>query len=311
MFAIARSGVLDDTPNLKQLEWLAVDEISPVWPASGNRRQPCPDQLALLQYTSGSTGTPKGVMLSHGNIMYNVMAIVYSFEPTQTGLGITWLPTYHDMGLVGGVLKPLFYGRPNVLMSPMAFLQKPVRWLRAMTQYRATISGGPNFAYDLCSQKITDEEMEGLDLSTWQVAFNGAEPIRPATLSAFCDKFAKVGFRREAFFPCYGMAETTLIVTGAYMKEVPKLGRFDGKALDEHRVVSVPAGHENERLLVGCGRVLPDEEVAIVEPETCVRLPRAPGGRDLGSQPQRRPGLLEQEGGDARDVSSPFGQWRR
>ena len=124
-------------------------------------------------------------MLSHGNIMYNVMAIVYSFEPTQTGLGITWLPTYHDMGLVGGVLKPLYYGRPNVLMSPMAFLQKPVRWLRAITKYRATISGGPNFAYDLCAQKITDEEMEGLDLSSWQVAFNGAEPIRPATLDGF------------------------------------------------------------------------------------------------------------------------------
>ncbi len=212
-------------------------------------------------------------MLSHGNIMYNVMAIVYSFEPTQTGSGITWLPTYHDMGLVGGVLEPLFYGRPNVLMSPMAFLQKPVRWLRAMTQYRATISGGPNFAYDLCTQKITDEEMEGLDLSSWQVAFNGAEPIRPATLTAFCDKFGPVGFRRETFFPCYGMAETTLIVTGAYMEKIPKVGRFDGKALDEHRVVSVPAGHENERLLVGCGRVLPDEEVVIVEPETCVRLP--------------------------------------
>ena len=180
-----------------------------------------PDQLAILQYTSGSTGTPKGVMLSHGNIMYNVMVIVYSFEPTQAGSGLTWLPTYHDMGLVGGVLQPLYIGRPNVLMSPMAFLQKPVRWLRTITKYRATISGGPNFAYDLCTQKITDEEMEGLDLSSWQVAFNGAEPIRPATLSAFCERFAPVGFREQAFFPCYGMAETTLIVTGAYMQNRP------------------------------------------------------------------------------------------
>ena len=268
------AGMLDDTPSLKELEWLAVDRIPMTqaqhWVSPGFTS----DQLALLQYTSGSTGTPKGVMLTHRNIMYNVMAIVYSFETTQLGTGITWLPTYHDMGLVGGVLKPLYFGRPNVLMSPMAFLQKPVRWLRAMTQYRATVSGGPNFAYDLCTQKITDEEMEGLDLSSWQVAFNGAEPIRPGTLNAFYEKFARVGFHREAFFPCYGMAETTLIVTGAYMDKVPKLGRYDGKALDEHRVVSVPAGHENERLLIGCGRVLPDEEVVIVEPETCVRLPQ-------------------------------------
>lgn len=266
-------GMLDETPNLQTLDWLAVDEIPPEHIEDWTPPQLASDQLAVLQYTSGSTGTPKGVMLSHGNIMYNVMAIVYSFETTQTGLGITWLPTYHDMGLVGGVLKPLYFGRPNVLMSPMAFLQKPVRWLRAITKYRATVSGGPNFAFDLCAQKITDEEMEGLDLRSWQVAFNGAEPIRPATLHDFCRRFAPVGFREEAFFPCYGMAETTLIVTGAYMKRSPTIGHYDGKALDEHRVIPVPAGHENERLLVGCGRVLPDEEVLIVEPETCVPLP--------------------------------------
>ncbi|MGM0489804.1 MAG: aminotransferase class I/II-fold pyridoxal phosphate-dependent enzyme, partial [Planctomycetota bacterium] len=264
---------LDETPTLKQLEWLAVDEVSEEqasqWHSPGFEA----DQLALLQYTSGSTGTPKGVMLSHANIMYNVMAIVYSFELTQEGVGITWLPTYHDMGLIGGVLNPLYFGRPNVLMSPMTFLQKPVRWLRAMTRYRATISGGPNFAYDLCSQRISDEEMEGLDLSAWQVAFNGAEPIRAASLTNFCNRFEKVGFRREAFFPCYGMAETTLIVTGAEMTKAPTLGRFDREALDEHRVIPVPAGHRNERTLVGCGRVLPGEELAIVEPETCVRLP--------------------------------------
>ncbi len=266
-------GMLDETPTLQTLDWLAVDEL--VGDPGDPDAMPAlrPDQLAVLQYTSGSTGAPKGVMLSHGNIMYNVMAIVYSFETTQTGLGITWLPTYHDMGLVGGVLKPLYFGRPNVLMSPMAFLQKPVRWLRAITKYRATVSGGPNFAYDLCTQKITDEEMEGLDLRSWQVAFNGAEPIRPATLADFCQRFASVGFREEAFFPCYGMAETTLIVTGAYMQKAPTVGHFDGKALDEHRVIPVPAGHENERLLVGCGRVFPDEEVLIVEPETCVQLP--------------------------------------
>ncbi|MHB8864647.1 MAG: aminotransferase class I/II-fold pyridoxal phosphate-dependent enzyme [Pirellulaceae bacterium] len=266
-------GMLDDTPTLRDLDWLAVDEIPADRASSYVTPALSPDQLAILQYTSGSTGTPKGVMLTHENIMYNVRVIVYSFEPSQAGSGLSWLPTYHDMGLVGGVLQPLYIGRPNVLMSPMAFLQKPVRWLRTISKYRATISGGPNFAYDLCAQKITDEDMQGLDLSSWQVAFNGAEPIRPATLAAFCERFAPVGFREEAFFPCYGMAETTLIVTGAYMEKVPTIGRFDGKALDEHRVIPVPSGHENERLLVGCGRVFPDEEVLIVEPETCVPLP--------------------------------------
>ena len=267
-------GMLDETPSLRDLDWLAVDEIPPLGRADTWVAPPLSsDQLAVLQYTSGSTGTPKGVMLSHGNIMYNVMVIVYSFEPTHASVGLTWLPTYHDMGLVGGVLEPLFCGRPNVLMSPMTFLQKPVRWLRAITKYRATISGGPNFAYDLCAQRITDEDMQDLDLSSWKVAFNGAEPIRPATLSAFCERFAAVGFREEAFFPCYGMAETTLIVTGAHMEKSPTIGRFDGKALDEHRVIPVPPGHENERLLVGCGRIFPEEEVLIVEPETCVPLP--------------------------------------
>ncbi len=187
----------------------------------------------------------------------------------------------------------------------MAFLQKPVRWLRAITKYRVTISGGPNFAYDLCTQKITDEEMEGLDLSSWQVAFNGAEPIRPATLAAFCERFAPVGFREEAFFPCYGMAETTLIVTGASMKKPPTIGRFDGKALDEHRVIPVPAGHENERLLVGCGHVLPDEEVVIVDPETCVPLPEHQVGESLDPQPERGVGYWQKEEATRRDVSCP------
>lgn len=266
-------GMLDDTPGLRGLDWMAVDEISSDvaehWRASERHS----GQLAVLQYTSGSTGTPKGVMLSHANIMHNVKSIVHVFEPTQSGIGLTWLPTYHDMGLVGGVLKPLYYGRPNVLMSPMAFLQKPIRWLSTITKFRATISGGPNFAYDLCTQRVTPEEMEGLDLSCWQVAFNGAEPIRPGTLDAFHAKFAPVGFRREAFLPCYGMAETTLIVTGTPMAKAPTLGSFDGKALDEHRVIPVPQGHENERTLVGCGFMVPDEEVVIVEPETGVPLP--------------------------------------
>jgi acyl-CoA synthetase (AMP-forming)/AMP-acid ligase II/7-keto-8-aminopelargonate synthetase-like enzyme len=266
-------GMLKEAPSLQRAVWTATDQISDEWADSWTDPQLTTDHLALLQYTSGSTGTPKGVMLSHGNIVHNTSIITQSFESGRNAVGLSWLPTYHDMGLVGGVLKPLFYGRPTVLMSPMTFLQKPVRWLRAITKYGATISGGPNFAYDLCTDKITDKQLDGLDLGTWEVAFNGAEPIRPSTLEAFSERFRSVGFRPENFFPCYGMAETTLIVTGSCKSDAPIIRSFDGEALDEHRVVAADPEELNSRRLVGCGHVLPDEEVLIVDPESCKRLP--------------------------------------
>ena len=266
-------GMLSDAPSLQKAAWLATDQIPDA--AADAWRPPTinNDSLAVLQYTSGSTGTPKGVMLSHSNIIHNCTLIVRAFETRRNAVGLSWLPTYHDMGLVGGVLMPLFIGRPNVLMSPMSFLQKPVRWLRGITKYRVTISGGPNFAYDLCIDKITDAELEGIDLSTWEVAFNGAEPIRSSTLRNFSERFGRVGFRREMCYPCYGMAETTLIVTGGYQKSPPIFRSFDGKALDEHRVVPAAADEAGARELVGCGHVLPDEEVLIVDPESHKQLP--------------------------------------
>ncbi len=158
-------GLLDEAPHLKDLIWLATDEVPDRLSSNWKERRVKEDELAVLQYTSGSTGMPKGVMLSHGNLMHNCALITYGFDTTRDGSAVTWLPTYHDMGLVGGVLQPLFIGRPNVLMPPMAFLQKPVRWLRAISKYRVTIAGGPNFAYALCNEKITPEQCEGLDLS--------------------------------------------------------------------------------------------------------------------------------------------------
>lgn len=277
-------SLIDDAPHLRQLTWLATDELladpeqRTASPAS--RWQPDefdPGTVAVLQYTSGSTGSPKGVVLTHANVVHNCELITYGFEPTRAGLGLTWLPTFHDMGLVGGVLKPVFYGRPNVLMSPMAFLQKPIRWLQGISRYRATISGGPNFAYALCNEKITPAQCEGLDLSSWDVAFNGAEPIRAETLRRFTEKFGPYGFRAETHYPCYGMAETTLIVTGGIKQRPPVVRSFNAAALEHRRVVAEGNGTGNGTLrqLVGCGRILPGQEVIIVDPRTFVKLPES------------------------------------
>jgi 8-amino-7-oxononanoate synthase len=267
------AGLIDEAPHLRDLTWIATDQLPLEDGDTWKQPRITPDTLAVLQYTSGSTGTPKGVMLAHRNLRHNVALITYCFEPNRSSLGACWLPTYHDMGLVGGVLYSVFYGRSCVHMSPLAFLQNPVRWLRAITKYRVSISGGPNFAYDLCTQKVTDKDLRGLDLSSWDVAYNGAEPIRASTIEKFAERFGPVGFRPEALYPCYGMAETTLIVTGGRKADRPVVRQFLGQALDEHRIVPVTTPHPDARKLIGCGRVLPDERVRIVDPVTYRRLP--------------------------------------
>ena len=183
---------------------VATDSLAQDYSSNWKSPQISPDDLAVLQYTSGSTGQPKGVMLSHGNLVRNTELIMVSFETNQECIGCSWLPTYHDMGLIGGVLTPLFIGRPAILMSPMAFLQKPIRWLQTITRYKATTCGGPNFSYQLCVDKITDEEMAGIDLSSWETAFNGAEPVRASTLKQFLERFAPVGFNET--LSCLAMA---------------------------------------------------------------------------------------------------------
>ncbi len=174
-----------------------------------------PDALAFLQYTSGSTAAPKGVMIGHGNLMANSARIQAVFGSVPGERGVFWLPLFHDMGLIGGVIQTLHCGGASTLLSPVAFLQRPLRWLEAISRTGATISGGPNFAYDLCVEKTTPEQRAALDLIRWQVAFNGAEPIRAETLERFAEAFAPAGFRPEAFLPCYGLAEATLLVSGS------------------------------------------------------------------------------------------------
>jgi 8-amino-7-oxononanoate synthase len=265
-------GVLDENPSLKSLHWGATDQFPAGMEHDWRHPDVHGDTLAFLQYTSGSTGTPKGVMLSHANLIHNSALICHAFEHTRSGVGAFWLPSYHDMGLIGGILQPMYCGRPNVLMSPMSFLQKPLRWLQAITRYKATVSGGPNFAYDLCVRRITDEDRQNLDLSTWSLAFNGAEPIRPETLAEFSRTFAPCGFRPEAFYPCYGLAEATLMVTGGFKTSLPVTRTFDAKSLENNQAVDAVPDEENVRTLIGCGTPLLDQELVIVDSETMTRL---------------------------------------
>ncbi|MFI5324765.1 MAG: aminotransferase class I/II-fold pyridoxal phosphate-dependent enzyme [Candidatus Rokuibacteriota bacterium] len=275
---LARLGALiDQAADLKALRWLSTDP-----PAHGTdrsyegqwRRPPVTgDTLAFLQYTSGSTGTPKGVMLSHANLLHNSAVIAYAFEHTRSSSGVFWLPSYHDMGLVGGILQPLFIGRPNILMPPMAFIQKPFRWLKAISRYRATTSGGPDFAFDLCVRKVTAEERETLDLGSWTVAFSGGEPVRAETLERFAETFAPCGFRPEAFYPCYGMAEATLLVSGGQKTAPPIVRGFDGRTLGADRAVLKAPGADGGRDLVSCGQAMPDQRTVIVDPNRLTRVP--------------------------------------
>lgn len=263
----------EETPDLGRLEWLTTEETATGIEESWEEPAIDGDTLAFLQYTSGSTGTPKGVMLSHNNLLHNSALISYGFENVRSSSGVFWLPSYHDMGLVGGVVQPIYLGVSNVIISPMAFLQRPIRWLQAISKYRATISGGPNFAYDLCLRKVTPEQRDTLDLSSWHVAFNGAEPVREETLERFAQYFAPCGFRREAFYPCYGLAEATLIVSGGSARKAPRIGVYDGRRLD-HGEAAAATGHvSSARRLVGCGQSLPDQKVVVVDPDHLTRCP--------------------------------------
>ena len=269
----SRESIDAASNNGNRLQWIATDSIATSAAAEYSMHECDPNDLAFLQYTSGSTGSPKGVVLSHGNIMDNCSKITGAFETGRHVVGMSWLPTYHDMGLVGGVLNPMFVGRPSYLMSPMMFLQKPIRWLKAISRYKVHVSGGPNFAYDLCTKKIGKEELDGIDLSSWGLAFNGAEPVRRRTLQKFVEKFGQCGFRSEAFYPCYGMAETTLIVTGGIRAEPPVIRCFDGSALDEGKVIAAAPDGDRGRFVVGGGQTLPNEEILIVDPDTRAKLP--------------------------------------
>ena len=258
--------------------WVMLDQLPlAAEPADGDLAPVTPDSLAFLQYTSGSTGAPKGVMVSHANLMHNQAMIRDACGHDSSTVVVGWLPLFHDMGLIGNVLQPVYLGVPCTLMAPALVLQKPLRWLQAISRLRATISGGPNFIYDLCTTRITAEQAAGLDLSSWQVAFNGAEPVRADTLERFAARFAAHGFRASAFQPCYGLAEATLRVLGPPSPATPVVLSVSPEALERGEAVAALPGTHTRRV-VGCGPVgvFHGVTTAIVDPQSHQPLP--PGG---------------------------------
>ena len=268
ILSMARA-LLVHAPDLKSLRWIATETLigGDEWKESPAD----PDAPIFLQYTSGSTGAPKGVMLSHSNLLHNASMVFHALGHTRDDKYVSWLPAFHDMGFMAGILQPLYAGISAILMSPIAFLKHPLRWLQAISRYKATISGGPNFAYDLCARKISPEERATLDLSSWSVAFNGAEPIRAETILRFAEVFGPCGFRLETFYCCYGLAEATLIVSGGGKADPPVFKSVQASILEKNQVVEAAQGEQDVRTLVGCGRSLLDQEVVIVDPETSTR----------------------------------------
>lgn len=254
-------------PELKALRWLATDSLEPAWADRWTLPDLTPESLAFLQYTSGSTGTPRGVMVTHGNLAANCEMLIQALGVTGGTVMVGWLPLFHDMGLISQVLLTAYVGSRAVLMSPVAFLQRPLRWLRAISKYGGYVSPAPDFAYALAARKATPEACQGLDLSTWRVAANGAEPVRAATVRAFSDTFGPYGFRPDAMRPCYGLAEATLVVS-FNEPQPPTLLHLDAAAFEQRRVAPAVEGQAT-LTLVGCGTAdLGRQTVRIVDPES-------------------------------------------
>jgi acyl-CoA synthetase (AMP-forming)/AMP-acid ligase II len=282
---IRRLEELANSPEMGDLavDWLLVDAGTPATPGSASPAatptvgkvagpdDPGPDDVALVQYTSGSTGTPKGVVLTHRQILSQLKMITDTFLPETGADGVSWLPPYHDMGLIGCLLTPLRIGGAMTLMAPNAFLRRPVRWLEAISRYRATYSPAPNFAYDECVRRCDAADLTGLDLSSWTVAINGAEPVRPATLERFYRTFSPFGLQRHSLWPSYGMAETTLLISAGSVGQTARVLRLDRGALGAGRAEQVKPGAAPASWteVVTCGPPAPGTVVVAVDPATC------------------------------------------
>jgi acyl-CoA synthetase (AMP-forming)/AMP-acid ligase II len=248
------------------LAWMTSDEH-----ADAALPEVAAGDIALLQYTSGSTSAPKGVVVTHANLLANSAMIRAGFGNTARSTCVSWLPHYHDMGLIIHLLQSLYLGSLGVLMSPVAFLQRPLNWLRAISDYRAEVSGGPNFGYELCVSRYRPEAMTGIDLSSWRVSINGAEPVRDGTIRRFTETFAPHGFAAGTMHPAYGMAEATVLIAAGKRGVAPVTRRLSRTGLQDNRVAA-PDSDEDAQIAVGSGAALVDERIAIVDPDGHRRL---------------------------------------
>ncbi|UGT42563.1 fatty acyl-AMP ligase [Nocardia yamanashiensis] len=286
--------VQESVPELQGAQWIFVDQVSTSGASDYTEVPVRPEDISFLQYTSGSTSAPKGVVITHEALLHNERLIASPLTGLESqGIGVSWLPLYHDMGLIGNLLGVVYTAVPGVFMSPLSFLHRPARWLQTISKYGATISGGPNFAYDLCLRRITPQECEGLDLSSWQFAFNGAEPARASTLDAFAERFGPYGFDKRAWYVCYGLAEATVMVSGA---AGPLQGAIRHKAsanaLAEGRFE--PAATDSDAIeLVGCGTARLHRRIEIVAPDTGVRCPDGTVGEIWASGPDMGSGYWQ------------------
>ncbi len=269
-------AAVDDLAVGNSLQWYAVDAVDPAAAAEWVAPDIDGSTTAFVQYTSGSTSSPKGVVVTHRNLLHNLDAIRQAWgHGDDDAVAVFWLPLHHDMGLIGSILEALYVGCTSFLMPPEAFIERPMRWLEAISRHGGTITAAPNFAYELCVERSGEEERAALDLSKWTTAMCGAEPVHAATLQRFADAFRPAGFRAEAFNPVYGMAEATLLVSGRSDWVVPVVRHLDSVALREQRVVNVTPEHPAATSFVGCGRPQHGHEIVIVDPAT--RRPCAAG----------------------------------
>ena len=255
-----------------RFDWMTVDAMAE---SAADVATPMPlvdrDDVAYLQYTSGSTSTPKGVVVTHGNLLANFEMIRQGMSNTAHSCSVGWVPVYHDMGLMMGVMQPLYLGAMSVLMAPAAFMQRPLNWLRTIHQYRAALTSAPNFAFDLCVSRFRADQMEGVDLSCWKVALNAAEPVHADTIARFAETFAPYGFDAGAMYPGYGLAEATLLVSGGDRGERSH-NRSVSRASLQRREVTPPAGTDDTQTLVACGRSFVGQQIAIVDADTHRRV---------------------------------------
>jgi len=248
---------------------------------------------AFLQYTSGSTGAPKGVIITHENIVANVKHLSQTSTGNKDDVFVNWLPLFHDLGLVTAILWPVFLGAPSMLMAPATFIRDPLSWLKAISLYKGTMCGAPNFAYDLCVNKISDEHLSDLDLSSWRVAYNAAEPIKAKTLEDFYTKFSSVGFKSNSFYPCYGMAEATVCVTGGQAEALPKVLYVNKQKFAEHTLEIIEEENELSTSLVGCGVAGEPHYIKIVDPKSREEVVDGQTGEIWFSGPSVSPGYWQ------------------